>query len=386
MRISDLNAFIQYHLEFFDSDLDNIAWKFKHHTYQVLVDPNQYKKVEVPILVLGEVSGMVSLQQENNRKGQGRITLQIVDKNGTKVAETMSESDGYFSYLGLKPGDYTVKIDEQQLKKLNYEASPAAHAFSIQPSEEGTVIEGVTFEIKPSIIIEPKVRSVDLEKVDSIPPKETYTAKGVVDPSFGKISDVEGHFYTVQIGEFNQHRSAKELKIRSTIFYEVLANGNVRYFYGTFDTKAAAFNAKNGLLFRGIKGAVVMEYQNGFRIENDMPTALPIEETRAVEDRSKPLPKTMNTAFTNIAEVEGLVYSVQIGAYKNTVTPKQLLNLSPIYYEILPNAIVRYMYGSFSTKVAAVKARNKMIQLGINDAFMVSYKDGKKVKVSKRVD
>jgi hypothetical protein len=42
-------------------------------------------------------------------KGLGRMTIQIFDKLGVKVVETLSESDGYFSYLGLKPGKFTVK-------------------------------------------------------------------------------------------------------------------------------------------------------------------------------------------------------------------------------------------------------------------------------------
>ena len=166
VRISDLNAFINYNVEFSDSNLENISWKFPNKVYQILIDPNQYKKVFVPIYVMGEVSGMVDLQSGNNNVGQGRITLQIIDAKGTKVAETLSESDGYFSYLGLKPGKYTIKVDPEQLKKLNYQATPATQTFTIEKSDDGSIIEGISFVLKTQEIdstIEIKETNVNLK-------------------------------------------------------------------------------------------------------------------------------------------------------------------------------------------------------------------------------
>jgi hypothetical protein len=47
---------------------------------------NQYKKVEVPIVVVGEVNGMVYLNTEGKLK-LGRMTIQIFDKLGVKVVK-----------------------------------------------------------------------------------------------------------------------------------------------------------------------------------------------------------------------------------------------------------------------------------------------------------
>jgi hypothetical protein len=59
----------------------------------------------------------------------------------------LSESDGYFSYLGLKPGKFTVKVDDKQLGKLDYQSSPQLHQVEIEVSEYGTVVEGLDFQI-----------------------------------------------------------------------------------------------------------------------------------------------------------------------------------------------------------------------------------------------
>jgi hypothetical protein len=147
VRISDLNAFVDYTVEFSNADLENVAWRFKHIAYQVLVDPNQYKKVYVPVISVGEISGMVYQNDNNELKGIGRITLQIYNQKEEFVAETLSESDGYFSYLGLKPGSYTARIDEKQLEKLGYKSMPQMHNLFINEVVDGDIVEGLDFVI-----------------------------------------------------------------------------------------------------------------------------------------------------------------------------------------------------------------------------------------------
>ena len=143
IRVFDLNAYVNYTIEFSDATLNNIGWRFKHKTYKILIDPNQYKRVFIPVISVGEINGMVYL----GSRGQGRVTLQIIHEKGNKIAETLSEFDGYFSYLGLKPGKYTVRIDPEQLKKLNYKALPKVHQITIKVSEYGDIIDGLDFTL-----------------------------------------------------------------------------------------------------------------------------------------------------------------------------------------------------------------------------------------------
>jgi hypothetical protein len=146
VRIPNLNSFTSYIIEFNDNDLDNIAWRFKHKTYQVLVDPNQFKRIDVPILAMGEISGMAYRNKENELKGIGRILIKIYEKNSDKVvAETLSESDGYIYFLGLKPGEYRACVDPEQLANLKFIADPPCKYFTIKTSEEGDIIDGIDF-------------------------------------------------------------------------------------------------------------------------------------------------------------------------------------------------------------------------------------------------
>lgn len=390
VRISDLNAFINYAVTFSDNDLDNISWRFPNKTYQILVDPNQYKKVFVPIYVVGEVSGIVELQSVNGNMGQGRITLQIINDKGTKVVEILSESDGYFSYLGLKPGNYSIKVDKEQLKKLNYQSSPENQTFTIKESEEGTIIDGISFVLKtttakPKEIIEefPVIDDNSNEKVkEKI--KEVIPQDKNVDPSFGRISDINGYFYTVQLGIYKDFQTKTQLYNLPNIFYEVLPNGTIRYVYGAFDTLKAANNAKNGTLLKAIKGANVIAYNNGEMVSLiDLVTkVLPAQPKDSLASKQRfvwSVDKNVNTNYTPAFDIKELFYTVQIGAYRNYVTAKQLQYFSPLFYEVVPNGNVRYVYGKFDRQKDAKVAKNNIVDKGIKDAYVVAYKNGEQV-------
>ena len=149
VRIPNLNSFTNYIISFDDTDLDNIAWRFKHKTYQVLVDPNQYKRIDVPILSMGEISGMTYIEKENSLKGIGRISIKIYKKDSDKlVTEILSESDGYLYNLGLKPGEYRACIDPEQLKNLDFVAEQACRYFTIKTLEEGDIVDGIDFIVR----------------------------------------------------------------------------------------------------------------------------------------------------------------------------------------------------------------------------------------------
>jgi hypothetical protein len=155
VRIPDLNPFTYYNLEFKDNDLENISWRFKLKTYQVMIDPNQFKRIDIPITPIGEVSGMIYMNENNILTGIGRISIDIYKKNSDKViAVVLSESDGYFNYLGLEPGEYSACIDSDQMNKLKFNVSPIQMNFNIQLLEEGDIVEDIDFVLTKKKVIE----------------------------------------------------------------------------------------------------------------------------------------------------------------------------------------------------------------------------------------
>ena len=147
LRITELQPYVDLLLEIDPNSLDNIAWKVKNEKIKVHTIPNQFQEIHVPIEVLGEIAGMIYFKEGNSLSGQGRIIINILDENGNRVTRILSEADGYFTYLGLKPGNYTARIDEEQMKNLDYKAS-APIEFKIQVDEYGDIVDTLEFVLE----------------------------------------------------------------------------------------------------------------------------------------------------------------------------------------------------------------------------------------------
>ena len=137
--VAGLEAYADYIVELNKHCFENIAWQVRHASIKVTIEPNHFKQIEVPVSVLGEVSGTVYLEDKTASKGLGRMIVTIYDQYLNVVATTLSEPDGYFNYLGLVPGKYTLGINKAQLinTKLSLPESPS---FEVKLLTEGDVV------------------------------------------------------------------------------------------------------------------------------------------------------------------------------------------------------------------------------------------------------
>jgi hypothetical protein len=139
--ITQLEAYTSYFAELDISGLENISWQIKNQKMNIIAEPNQFRKIDVPVAVMGEVSGTVFQQDSTGKKGMGRIIVNFYNSNGEYAGRTISESDGYFSFMGLKPGYYTAQIDHAQLQKFNW--TSASIPFTILSKTEGDYVSGL---------------------------------------------------------------------------------------------------------------------------------------------------------------------------------------------------------------------------------------------------
>ncbi|RKS53016.1 hypothetical protein BC962_1261 [Gillisia mitskevichiae] len=145
LRIYDLQPYTNFIIQVDTLSLDNIAWKINNPIIALETVPNQFKTIYIPVKVLGEVSGMVYVKDENGTKGQGRISIHILNMNNEIVGKFLTEGDGYFTYLGLKTGKYKAVIDPEQLENIGYKVSPLEIEFSIKETEFGDIVDDLEF-------------------------------------------------------------------------------------------------------------------------------------------------------------------------------------------------------------------------------------------------
>jgi hypothetical protein len=144
LRITGLEAYTNCFLEFDKNSFDNVAWQINKKTISITIEPNNFKLIEVAVAVWGEASGSVVLDNGKDRNGLGRIIVNFYDSNATFAGRTLTESDGYFSFMKLAPGTYTAQIDSTQLHKLQMASSPAL-SFKILSNKDGDVVDGLRF-------------------------------------------------------------------------------------------------------------------------------------------------------------------------------------------------------------------------------------------------
>ncbi|MEX2591138.1 MAG: hypothetical protein WD426_00090, partial [Anditalea sp.] len=162
IRITNLMAYEDYMLELDKSSFDNIAWRIKNATIKVSVSPNQFRKVEVPISVMGEAAGMVYLEEAFN--GIGRIKMNFYDDRDYLIHTMLTERDGYFSYMELPPGNYKIMPDSAQLQNLGYTFHSDKTSFTIGENLEGDYLDDLEFILHKNLK-EPAAPGADLAEV-----------------------------------------------------------------------------------------------------------------------------------------------------------------------------------------------------------------------------
>ncbi|WP_343305617.1 hypothetical protein AAHN97_00445 [Chitinophaga niabensis] len=148
ISILELEPYANYIVDLKRSNFEHLAWKMRYPVISVVIEPNRVKLVEVPVVVMGEASGTVYLKEGNGEKGLGRITVSFFRSDSSLAARILTEPDGFFSFMGLVPGNYTASLDETQLRKLGMTAKPIRIPFKIKDSNEGDVVEGLDFRLQ----------------------------------------------------------------------------------------------------------------------------------------------------------------------------------------------------------------------------------------------
>ena len=79
---------------------------------------------------------------------------------------------------------------------------------------------------------------------------------------------------------------------------------------------------------------------------------------------------------------EGLIFKVQIGAFRNPPPPEHFIGLSPMTAEKLANGITRYTVGIFREIDVARNARSQVQGAGYADAFIIAYFNGERIPLN----
>jgi cell division protein FtsN len=147
IHITGLEPYVKYFIEIDENSFENISWRIGRKSYAVVADPNMMKLIEIPVYVRGEATGMVMIEENGVSRGLGRMIVNFSNSSEIITGRALTEEDGYFSYFGLAPGLYTVRVDTAQLRRLKVSSKPEHRTFSVMSNMEGDYIEGLDFTL-----------------------------------------------------------------------------------------------------------------------------------------------------------------------------------------------------------------------------------------------
>ncbi|MCD6367007.1 MAG: hypothetical protein J7L46_05655, partial [Bacteroidales bacterium] len=214
-----------------------------------------------------------------------------------------------------------------------------------------------------------------------------------------------GIIFKVQLGAFSNPIPDNTFKGLNPVVAEKSGNSRFyKYLLGEFQTFEGAQTGRAEVRNMGYRDAFIVAYKDGNRIPiyqarnfisqsgNENYQVLAQEEINKIKNRTNSTNVTTTTthiqettvtqpSYSSISEKQDLIYTVQIGVFKNVPKQSFFRGLSPLYEEKTPYGFIRYFTGSFNSKAKATAEKDKIVRLGIHDAFVTAYYNGKRISL-----
>lgn len=197
-----------------------------------------------------------------------------------------------------------------------------------------------------------------------------------------------GKKYRVKVGEIESGETPENMEqLLELSDLNKINQGNTIFFTaGSYKTESEAVQRAKELRREGYLDAEVVRKTNSGKyipLGNDTPKPTNVtNETPKVESSTSiPTAVPENTESTESKEeLDQILFRVQLGAFKNKPTGDKY-NSIPDLKVVQAGAYFRYMSGSFDNFQEAATHKVKMVVEGYKGAFVVAYKNGKRVSL-----
>ena len=103
------------------------------------------------------------------------------------------------------------------------------------------------------------------------------------------VEEVDGLFYTVQIGTFSSPETPESIVELSDVYFEKIDDTRYRYLVGVFREMEFARTKQEELINQGFKGAFVIAYENGDRISLRVLRERMVQKDESLQDTKLPV-------------------------------------------------------------------------------------------------
>jgi hypothetical protein len=108
--------------------------------HRITPRPGHVARLELPLVVLGEVTGTAYLKQGPNSSELPGLRVELLTASGQVFKSVRTAFDGFFTLSDLPAGDYQLRVTAEEAQRLGVAAPPSK---AIHISSEGTLLDGV---------------------------------------------------------------------------------------------------------------------------------------------------------------------------------------------------------------------------------------------------
>lgn len=328
-----------------------------------------------------EISPLISERLEIAHKHADSAFINYQRSLNLRYYDTIS--DPFFSayYTQIADERMEFQVIEEEEDTIELISEPVIIEIVTEPEEVEPEVREI-ISSRPTII-----PGYIFDEVVIIPESESslYSDENPIE----EIEEIpDGLNYRIQIGAFNRPVPNESFRGISPVLIENVPGSRLlRYVVGLFSTYENAQFALPSVRNLGYNDCFVVAYYNGERIplfrarqiEEQMRTTADLfADVLDIDDTQVETPET-RAVHQDISETSEVFFTVQIGVYRTLVNPTDLFGLSPIIYDRLDNGLIRHLFGKFPTYASAVEVQNTIRRLGITDAFVTAYHNGRRI-------
>jgi len=292
-----------------------------------------------------------------------------VDNNGCPLDD---DKDGIPNYLDQQkntPQGSIVDVNGVRLSSEKYQ--------SIYSDYEAATRKYANF------YNELEINREDYKTVDEYLIARANAFNRAYNESINNDVSVKGLIYKVKIGEYQQGIPPK-IQNRLLSFDDLesytMVNGIVLYSVGEFGSVEEAIQKQNILDEQGYLDTEILVDNNGevstyvpFVPENNIDET---EEITLFDNKQDTISESDNEELETISTS---IYRIQIGAFKTPLPDAVFKGVDNLLSFTGKDGYIRYMAGSFENYEDAVDYQLQMRARGFSDAFIVIFKDGKRI-------
>ncbi|MGM0624948.1 MAG: hypothetical protein ACQES0_03625 [Bacteroidota bacterium] len=191
------------------------------------------------------------------------------------------------------------------------------------------------------------------------------------------IANINGDFYTIQIGVYSKVLQAPDVKGISTDFYNRTDAGYYRYFHGRYDSRAQAATPLQQVK-RDIPDAFITHFSSE---DYDQ-----LAERQNQANRHEPLPGITEISINEASDTAGVKpeFRIQLGVFRGRPDAEIMREWQQKFapYQIIrfrKGRYYHYQLSGFDSYAGARQILRRQVIRVIPDAFMVAYRNNLKI-------